>query len=149
MKFDKLTEFNNDSGSRCWFKHQLKMIQDEWKESNWHGWCFNIIIVNISEKCLVKFCSVVPDSMFYSRAEVWQGDSVTVLPFFGKIINIIHLYNGFVLLLSPFIRPKWDRGDLLLFCELNEQCDLIIFAAATKTIENPAPANSDKIYRFV
>ena len=83
MKFDKLPEFNDDSGSRCWFKRQLKMIQDGWKESNWHGWCFIIIPMNISEKCLVKFYSVVPYSMFYSWAEVRQGDSVMVLPSFG------------------------------------------------------------------
>ena len=38
--------------------------------------------------------------------------------------------------LFHFIRPKWDWGDLLLFCELNEQCDLIRFATATKIIEN-------------
>ena len=42
-----------------------------------------------------------------------------------------------MVLFSPFIKTKWDRGDLLLFCELNEQCNLISFAAATKIIEKP------------
>ena len=39
--------------------------------------------------------------------------------------------------ISPFIKTKWDRDDLLLLCELNEQCNLISFAAATKIIEKP------------
>ena len=137
-KFDKLTEFNDDSGSWCnWFKRQLKMIQDGWKESNWHGWYFIITPMNISEKCLVKFYSVVPDSMFYNWAEVRQGDSATVLPSFGYQQSILSVYTIVLFyFLSTFIRPKWDRVDLLLFYELNEQYNLIRFATATKIIEN-------------
>ena len=47
--------------------------------------------------------------------------------------------------LSPFIKTKWDRGDLLLFCELNEQCNLINFAAATKIIKKPRDWLASKV----
>ena len=86
----------------------------------------------------ILFSRMVPGSMFYSRAEVQQGDSATVLPSFGYQQSILSRYTMVLFyFLSPFIRPKWDWGDLFLFCELNEQCDLIRFAAVTKIIENP------------
>ena len=63
------------------------------------------------------------------------GTPACRLPSFGYQQSILSVYTMVLFyFLSP---PKWDRGYLLLFCELNEQCDLISFAAATKIIENP------------